>query len=168
MSLVLIGARGAGKSTAGRVLAGRVGAPFVDLDAVIEAGAGTSVARIFADRGEAWFRELEHRALLSQPLDQVAVIATGGGVVLRAENREHLAQARAVVWLRVSAETAVARTRDEEGRPALTSLAPLEEARAIARHRAGLYEQVASHHVNSDDRSLDEVCDELEHIWHAL
>jgi shikimate kinase len=168
MSLVLVGARGAGKSTAGRVLARRVGAAFVDLDAVIEAGAGTSVSRIFADRGEAWFRELEHRVFLSQPLDQATVIATGGGVVLRADNREHLAQAGAVVWLRVSPETAVARTRDEGGRPALTSLAPLEEARAVAQARAGLYEQVASHHVSSEDRSLDEVCDELEHIWHAL
>jgi shikimate kinase len=166
--LVLVGARGAGKSTVGSELARRLGIAFADLDARIEQATGASVEEIFVRGGEAEFRRLETAALAELARTGPTVIATGGGAVVRARNRALLRELGTVVWLRVSPEVAVARTAGAPGRPALTELAPLEEAWAIARQRQQWYEEVADHTLETDGRVSAEVCDELEQLWHDL
>lgn len=102
--LVLIGYRGCGKSSVGPLLAGRLGRPFRDADAELEADAGTSIRDIFAAEGEAGFRDRETATLRKLTAGEPAVIATGGGAVLRAENRDLLRASGFVVWLRAPAE----------------------------------------------------------------
>lgn len=97
--LILIGLPASGKTTVGRQLAQRLDMPFFDCDEAIEAAAGCSVPDIFARRGEAYFRELEHQTLETLCRKEGCVIATGGGAVLRAQNVRALRQNGVVVYI---------------------------------------------------------------------
>lgn len=97
-SVVLVGLSGSGKSTVARLLAPRIGLQVVDTDRAIEEAAGRSVAELFASEGEARFRDREAR-IVAAACNERAVIATGGGAVLREENRRLLRQGNLVVWL---------------------------------------------------------------------
>lgn len=90
-NIVLIGLSGCGKSTLGKRLARRLRMPLLDTDAMIAEAEGCSIPDIFAERGEPYFRDLEHAACLAASEARGAVIATGGGVILREENMETLA-----------------------------------------------------------------------------
>ncbi|OGQ83932.1 MAG: hypothetical protein A2289_26005 [Deltaproteobacteria bacterium RIFOXYA12_FULL_58_15] len=168
MSLVLVGVRGSGKSTVGAMLAERLNLEFVDLDAAVEQQAGKSITAIFADEGEPAFRALESRVLANLADDVIRVVATGGGVVVSAENRRALALVGETVWLRVSPEQAVQRVQSSTHRPKLTELPPLEEAQKIANEREPYYEEVAEAVFSTDGKSAEQVCDELEQFWHSL
>lgn len=126
-NLVLIGMPGAGKSTVGRLAAERLGRPFVDADAEIEARAGKSIPEIFAESGEAGFREVEARVIAEASKRRGIVLATGGGAVIRPENRENLRMNGFVVWLERSMSSLAL-----EGRPmtAAKGTAKLFEERA--------------------------------------
>jgi len=165
VNLVLVGVRGSGKSAAGAELARRLGLAFVDLDRAIEEAAGEPVAAIFARLGEAGFRSLESAALAGLRGVDRTVLATGGGAVIDERNRRILRDLGTVVWLRVSPESAVARTVGSRGRPALTGLSPEDEAREVARSRRAWYEEVADEVIDTDPLGLSEVCDELEQLW---
>ena len=97
--LILIGLPASGKTTVGRQLARRLDMPFFDCDEAIEAAADCSVSDIFARHGEAYFRELEHRTLETLCRKESCVIATGGGAVLREDNRLLLQRSGTVFWL---------------------------------------------------------------------
>ncbi len=168
MNLVLIGIRGAGKSTVGSLAAQRLGLAFVDIDQLVEQRTGQSVAEIFVNQGEANFRRLESEALASLRDVDRTCIATGGGVVLVEANRRLLGQLGAVFWLQVGAEQALRRTVDKQQRPPLTELSPLSETRAIAAERHELYSQLATGVIHTDQRSAQEVCDELEQLWYTF
>jgi shikimate kinase len=143
-SIVLVGFRAAGKTTIGRALAGLLHLPFTDLDAEIEARAGKSVARIFAEEGESGFRDRESAAL-REVAGRVAsgVFATGGGVVLRTENHASLERLGMVIHLSVPIAIVSRRLRHDRSRPRLTGL-PLEQELALLfAERRPLYETVA-------------------------
>jgi shikimate kinase len=154
--ILLIGFMGAGKSTVGRLLADDMGRSFVDLDASIAAAAGKSVARIFQEDGEEAFRAAEHDALMALAPLPSAVVACGGGVVLREDNRLLLRRAGTVVYLQVSAEEALARIGDVSGRPLLAgggaALAP-----ALLASREALYEACADVMVPTGGRAPSQV-----------
>ena len=99
MNLVLIGYRGTGKTTVAQQLARRLGWDWVDSDVEVELRAGTSIATIFAERGEPVFRDLETAVLKELVERERVVIAAGGGAVVRPENRLLLKKADLVVWL---------------------------------------------------------------------
>ncbi len=152
--VALVGLRGSGKSTVGRALARALGFRFRDLDRLLVARAGRSIAKVFADEGERGFRRREAAVLLG--LAELAesssapgeVWATGGGVVLAAGNRARLRRASAVVWLDVSPARAAARVAADAAsrtsRPSLTaSRSALAEMRAIAKERRPLYAAAA-------------------------
>jgi len=168
VNLVLIGVRGAGKSAVGKRLARRLGVDFVDLDALIETREGEAIADILPRLGEPAFRKLEAEALGSVRSHDGLVLATGGGVVLREESRHALRRLGQSVWMRVTPEEACRRLEGSSDRPPLTKLPPLEEARHILGLRAALYEEVADRVVETDGRTPEEVCDELEQLWHDL
>lgn len=144
--LYLIGYRGTGKSTVGRLVAARLGRPFIDLDERIEAVAGKTIAEIFAAEGEPGFRDRESAALGAASAEPPAVIATGGGIVLRPENRELLRASgwvawltapAAVLWDRIQADAATAARR-----PALAGGGPDEVTKLLA-VRMPLYRETA-------------------------
>jgi shikimate kinase len=119
-TIFLTGFMGSGKTTVGRLLAGRLGRPFIDLDLEIERREGRSVADLFAVSGEAGFRAAESKAL--QALDQGPgpVVATGGGIVLDPENRALMSRCGVRVWLRCPLDELVRRLADAGGRPLWT------------------------------------------------
>jgi len=99
-NIALIGMPGCGKSTIGRVLAQKMGRPFIDIDGQIEAAAGKKIPQIFADDGEEAFRQLETRVLAEEAKKSGMVLATGGGVVTRPENLDLLRQNSLFVYLK--------------------------------------------------------------------
>jgi shikimate kinase len=116
--IVLIGFMGAGKTTVGRMLAGKLGVPFRDSDHVIEERAGKPIRQIFADDGEPAFRALEHEIIAELLNGDDIVLALGGGAVGHDATRQLLA-AVPVVYLRVSHAEAMRRVGDDQGRPML-------------------------------------------------
>lgn len=143
MKLVLIGARGAGKTTVGRLIAERLGLPFLDTDALVEAAAGRPVPVLFAEEGEAGFRRRE-REVCASLAGAAGVIATGGGVVLDPANVAALRRGARVVWLAAPPEELAARCAGSD-RPPLTGLGALDEARTVLAAREPLYRAAADH-----------------------
>jgi len=161
-ALLLVGMMGSGKSSVGRLLAARLGFAFIDTDQCVEAAAGRSVARVFAEDGEARFRELERQVLAGLP-DQRAVVALGGGAVVAAENRALLRGKGTLVWLDAQPETLARRVGDGAGRPLLAGLDPaarIERLRDLALQRETAYRQ-AGLRVSTDQRTPAQVCDAL-------
>src|SRR5262245_722959 len=109
--IFLIGLRGSGKTTIGRAMAERLGLPFRDADADLEARSGRSIRDIFSTDGEAAFRDLEEQTLVDLIARGPAVIATGGGVVLREANRARLRAAGKVIWLTAAPDVLWQRTQ---------------------------------------------------------
>jgi shikimate kinase len=163
-ALFLIGPRGAGKSAAGAVAARRLGAAFVDVDALIESKAGRTIAEIFAADGEPAFRALERREMirLLDEADEPRVIATGGGCILDAEVRERLGRHGGVAWLRAAVEILQRRIRGSS-RPSLTGDDPAAELPRVVQQREPLYRAAAAAGLTVDtgERSVDEVAEIL-------
>ncbi len=148
--LVLVGFMGAGKTTLGRAVAERLDRPFLDLDAAIEARAGTTIPELFADRGEAGFRALEAHAIavaLASP--EPAVLSLGGGAVTTAETRE-LLQGAFVLWVGIDADLAWERVRGTNRPNAQNETA----FRALFDARQSLYAEVADARGNDVDGAL--------------
>lgn len=127
--LVLTGFMGSGKSTIGRLLARQLRWRFIDADAAIESAAGTSIARIFAERGEAWFRQLEHDTIRSLASGDQLVLALGGGAIEDERTRSLLLTnlGTRLIHLNVSLDTVLLRCRGSESvRPLLQDKDGLE------------------------------------------
>lgn len=164
--LVLIGYRGTGKTSVAQHVALALGWDWVDADVEIELRAGKSIREIFADEGEPAFRDLESLVLSVLLRRRQTVLATGGGAVLRSENREMLAHVARTgqayrVWLTASVETILARLEADaatrERRPALTNAAPADEVRKLLAEREPWYRECADLTVDTNDRSLSDV-----------
>ncbi|HLO88824.1 MAG TPA: shikimate kinase [Nostocaceae cyanobacterium] len=140
VNVYLIGMMGVGKTTVGRLLAQELGYGFLDTDEVIVKAAGKSINEIFAEDGEAAFRQLE-----SDVLDQVCAytkltIATGGGIVLRQENWSYLHHGL-IVWLDVLPELLLERLAEDNTRPLLQDPDPQSKLRSLLEQRTPLYSQ---------------------------
>ena len=153
----LAGFMAAGKTTVGRLLAARLGVPFVDLDDVVSEAAGLPVRELFAARGEAEFRRLESLALDSVG-DRAAVVATGGGTPCHSGNLGAMRGRGLVVSLAVSLDTAYQRIGDPSTRPLLAR--PREEIAELHRDRLPIYRQ-AHAVVATDGKTPDEVAGEV-------
>jgi shikimate kinase len=154
--ITLIGYRGSGKSTVARRLAEKLGCDWLDADVELERREGCTIAEFIRTRGEPAFRDAE-AAILDELLARCeGVLATGGGVVLRADNRGRLRQAgRPVVWLRVQARVARERLASDpvtlDRRPALVGTDPLAEVAAAIDAREPLYRETADLIVDVDE-----------------
>ncbi len=161
-NLVLAGFMGTGKSVIGRMVADRLGLSFVDTDAVIEARAGRTVARIFAEEGEAAFRA--HEAAICQEAAARChqVIAVGGGALLDDQTRQRVIERALVVCLICELDEIVRRVGNDPARPLFSPdpdrLAALLAARAA--HYSGL-----PHHVDTTHRTPDDVVAEVIRLW---
>jgi len=154
--VTLVGYRGSGKSTVARLLAGALRCDWHDADAALEHRQGCTIAEFIRTRGEPSFRDAEAAILRELLQDHPGVVATGGGVVLREDNRVALRQAgRPVVWLRVTADVARGRLAADpatvDRRPALTGADPIAEVAAAIEAREPLYREVADLVVEVDD-----------------
>ncbi len=127
----------------GRHLARRIGLPFKDSDHVIEQGLGCSIREYFEREGEAAFRDIEEETIHELTQQGPAVLATGGGAVLRQANRRHLHEACHVVYLRSSPDEVFRRLRHDTHRPLLQVGDPLSRLRKLHEERDGLYRETA-------------------------
>jgi shikimate kinase len=147
MRVVLVGYRGTGKTTVGRLLAEALKWPFIDTDPLIELRAHTSIAEMFARFGEPFFRDLESAVIADLAETDPAVIAVGGGAVLRPQNLPYLRANSLVVWLTASVETIYRRMAGDattaSRRPSLTGLAGLQEIRHLLEVREPYYHTAA-------------------------
>jgi shikimate kinase len=162
--LVLVGPRGAGKSSVGPLLAARLGVSFVDTDRLVEDEAGRPLPEVWAS-GE--FREREARALGKALALPAAVVAAGGGAVL-SEGFAAAARGWKVVWLDAAPEVLSERIRrDPRERPSLTGRPAAEEIGEVARSRAHLYAAVAWARVATDRLAVDAVAEEIARLVRA-
>ncbi len=164
--IALIGFRGVGKSIVGRLLARMLGWAFVDMDEKLVESMGMDIRAWVGMHGWESFRDAESKLLASlAPADGV-VVATGGGVVLRAENRVALRSAFHVVWLGASSATINLRLSGDPGtgaqRPSLTGLPPAEEVERLLRERHPLYKETADEVLETDSLTPGEAA---ERIW---
>ncbi len=149
-NIVLIGFMGCGKTTIGRILARMLGCEFVDLDQRIERKAGMPISRIFAERGESYFRLVEAAVLheLAAPGPQ-RIISTGGGIVTRRRSRTLLKQLGYVVWLQAPVEVILERTSRNRDRPLLETDDPQARIQALLDQRLPLYHAAADLEVET-------------------
>ena len=142
-NLFLVGLMGAGKTTIGRALARRLGKSFYDADHELEARTGVAIPTIFEIEGEEGFREREAQVIddLTQ-MDEI-VLATGGGAVLRKDNRDALSGRGFVIYLRAQPRDLWMRTRNDQNRPLLRTANPLARLEELYRARNPFYEDVA-------------------------
>ncbi|MDE2406939.1 MAG: shikimate kinase [Xanthomonadaceae bacterium] len=141
--ILLVGPMGSGKSTLGPALAARLGLAFLDLDAAIVAKAGISIPALFASEGEAGFRDRETQALADALQGAPAVIATGGGAVLREANRKAMQAAGTVVYLHVSPAEQLRRVSGDGNRPLLAGDAPAQRLAELQALREPWYREIA-------------------------
>lgn len=164
--LFLIGYRGSGKSTLGRSLSDLLSLPLVDTDHLVESMAGKTIATIFAEAGEAGFRDLESAAIESVANQtHPQIVSLGGGSILRESNRSLIAASGWTAWLTASPETLASRIAGDPAtqanRPALSKLGVLAEISSILEQRQPYYSQVANSTYNTDLLSLDELVNKV-------
>ena len=169
MGVVLLGYRGSGKTSVGMTLAKRRGMPFIDLDTAIVSTAGMTIREIFAMRGEAAFRDLESAELV-RAISLDAVISSGGGVILRDQNRIELNASNHVrIYLRCEPPELHRRIHHDPAtaanRPALTHLGGgIEEIQSLLAQREPLYRAVATAELDVTRLNVDEVVDQIERL----
>ena len=156
---VIVGPPGSGKTTVGTLLAQALGVSFRDTDTDIVERAGKPIPDIFVDDGEEHFRALEREAVAAALSRHDGVLALGGGAVL-AESTRQLLAGQTVVYLTVDLSTAVTRVGLDQGRP-LLAVNPRATLRFLMEQRKPLYEQVATHTVDTGGRTPQEVIDEI-------
>ncbi|MSQ46773.1 MAG: shikimate kinase [Deltaproteobacteria bacterium] len=130
---------GTGKSEVGKLLAQRLQREFVDTDTVIEQAAGQTIARIFAEKGELYFRELEKRVIRQVCDKQGIVIATGGGTIVNVDNATCLKESGTVICLTATPETIIQRVQGNNDRPLLQGEEPLTKIQSLLATRAEAY-----------------------------
>lgn len=162
-NVILIGYMGCGKSTVGKRLSFRLKMPYVDTDKMIEAKQETTIGEIFAEKGEAVFRDMETECVKSLfEHKQDYVIAVGGGLPMREENRVLLKKLGKVVYLRAKPDTIYERLKDDTTRPLLQGEDPQGKICAMIDQRGPIYETAADCIIDVDEKNFDEILDEIE------
>ena len=154
--IVLVGFMGAGKTTVGHLLSGRLGLPFTDSDHVIEQRAGRPIRQIFAEDGEPAFRALEHQVIAGLLDGPALVLALGGGATEHPGTRDRLARAQ-VVYLQVGYEQAMQRVGGDQGRPLLAR----PDLAATYQRRLPLYAELATLTVSTDGRHPEAISQDI-------
>ena len=160
-NLFLIGPMGAGKSAVGRQLARMLHLEFFDSDMEIESRTGVDIPFIFEKEGEAGFRQREARVIDDLSRKDGIVLATGGGVIMDPQNRNHLGARGFVVYLHTSVDQQLSRTRRGRHRPLLEDDDPRSVLKALMATREPLYREIADLTVDTDGRKVRAVANDI-------
>ena len=160
-NIFLIGPMGAGKSTVGRQLAASLSYRFRDSDLEIQRRTGVDIPTIFEFEGEEGFRNRERQVIEDLVAEDRIVLATGGGAVLSAENRQNLTSRGVVIYLHCSPEQQYARTSRDRNRPLIQNEDPLARLRELMLERDPIYRQVADVVVSTEKRGTASVVKEI-------
>ena len=159
-NIILTGFMGVGKTSIGTRLARDLGYTFVDTDELIEADQKTTITEIFAQKGEPYFRDVETRIIRTVLENGNQVVSTGGGAVIRDDNREAFKEAGLVVCLTARPEVIYERIKHETHRPLLKVPDPLAKIRDLLESRATFYGQ-ADLIIDTSEKSVDEAVREI-------
>ena len=165
-SIILVGMMGAGKTSVGKRLAAKLGLPFIDADAEIEAGAQLTISEIFERFGEAYFREGERKVIARLLNGGPLVLATGGGAFMNAATRDNIAKQGVSIWLKPSFDVLLARVRKKSNRPLLKTADPEQTLRRLLEERSPTY-ALADFTVELLEGSHDAVVDAILQRLHA-
>jgi shikimate kinase len=157
----LVGLMGAGKTTVGRQLAARLALPFADSDHEVERRTGVSVATVFEIEGEDGFRRRESSVIENLLSGGPIVLATGGGAVLREENRITMKGSGLVAYIAADPRTLYERTRHDRNRPLLQVSDPLQKLRELHLQRDPLYREVATVVVDGNRNNAKQIVEKL-------
>ena len=160
---------GSGKTTVGIRLSYHMRRTLVDTDKEIEKRREMEISQIFAQKGEAYFRTLETellREMIGSEHDKI--ISTGGGLPIKPENRVLLHRLGTVVYLKPSPETVYERIKGDTKRPLLQCADPLTRIRELMAERAGAYADAADVTVDVDDKSFEEIIEEIEKAYETF
>ncbi|MEW6646819.1 MAG: shikimate kinase AroK [Pseudomonadota bacterium] len=160
-NLFLVGPMGAGKTTIGRQLANVLQREFKDSDHEIVRRTGASIPLIFDIEGEDGFRKRERDVIADLTQENNLVLATGGGAVLHADNRQHLRERGVVIYLFASIDQLLKRTARDRNRPLLQTADPRAKLEELMSVRDPLYREVADMVLYTDDRSVRSVIKEI-------
>jgi len=152
-NVFVVGPMGVGKTTIGRILSKELGLKFIDVDEEIERRAGANISWIFDVEGEGRFRDRETQVLEDLTSMKNVLLSTGGGAVLRKENRKWLETRGLVIYLIADADILVKRTKNDNKRPLLRGKNVKKMIETILRERGYLYEQVSDIVIPVEDRS---------------
>ena len=162
MNVVLIGYRGAGKSTVGKIVAARLGRVLVSTDAEIVKLSGQTIPDIVEQHGWEYFRDLESNVCQELAGRNGLVIDTGGGAILRPRNVELLKETGRLFWLTASVSTITERIGHDTQRPSLTGVKSfVDEIQDVLRERTPKYQAAGDYILETDGRSASEVADEI-------
>lgn len=163
-NIVLFGFMGTGKSSTGRVIAGRLGRELIEMDAIIEAREGKTINHIFVSEGEPYFRALERDLVQELAARSSLVVSTGGGVVLNPANIEDFRRSGVLFSLMATPETVYERTRRETHRPLLATADPMKRIVELMDQRRSFYEK-ADHIIHTDGKTVEQVAEEILKIF---
>ncbi len=161
MRIVLIGPMGSGKSSIGKILAKKIDFKFIDTDKLIEIKEGIKIKEIFNSKGESYFRDLEVKVLEETLTAQIAVIATGGGIVEREKNRLLLENEKNVFFLNSSVKRQFERTKDSDKRPLLNKGDNFKTLRELYKKRLPHYENVSRYEIEMDNKTNEEIVEQI-------
>jgi shikimate kinase len=161
MNIFIVGPMGSGKTTVGKIVASELFLEFHDTDATIEKKTGVTIDWIFDIEGEKGFRKRETLILKDLVSSNSIVLATGGGIVIEAENRELLASRGTVFYLHTPLDTQISRTAKDKDRPLLKDQDPEKVLTELQESRQSFYEEVADHIINTENKSGTDVANEI-------
>jgi shikimate kinase len=172
MKIILIGYRASGKSTIGAILSKKLKIPFVDTDQIIMEETGMPIKEFVAQNGWEAFREKETKVIASVCGMNHCVVATGGGAVLAAANREMLKKSGTLIYLKTPLRDIIERLRrdahNEQTRPQFTTESLEDETMAVLRERIPVYEAIADFTVDTDGKTVRRVSEDIyQHLFNA-
>ncbi|MBS3058438.1 MAG: shikimate kinase [Candidatus Diapherotrites archaeon] len=161
MNFFLIGYRGTGKTTLGKIVAEKLGRQFVDLDDLIMEMQGKKIPEIFAKEGEAAFRNYETQALKQACGQDNQIIACGGGIIIKEENIRLLKENGTVCLLKASEEKIFERIHGDKNRPALTNKNAFDEIKHVLEQRKANYELAKDFEIDTSIESVQESAERI-------
>lgn len=156
-NVILIGPMGSGKTTIGRLLARELNRPFFDADSELEKRTGVNIPWIFDVEGEAGFRKRETSIIEKLTEKKNIILATGGGAILKEENRNFIKSRGVVIYLSVSIDSQIERTSQNQNRPLLQVEDIKKQLQKLHQIRHPLYESIADFHIATDKHSINNI-----------
>ncbi|MDR4508004.1 MAG: shikimate kinase [Candidatus Brocadiaceae bacterium] len=168
MNIILVGFRGTGKTTIGKILAQRLHKKFVDSDERIERESGKTIKDIFAENGEKYFRKVETQIIKELSLLDDVIISTGGGVILKEENVKLLKKNGIIIFLHADADILYKRIRNDsetqQNRPKLTEHGEFEEISYLIAYRWQFYDRAADFILETTHISANQAADKISYL----
>jgi len=160
-NIFLIGFMGCGKSTVAAGLSAKYGMDIVEMDQIIVEREGMSISDIFAQKGELYFRDVETQLLIEIQSENNKVVSCGGGVAMRKQNVEAMRKGGCVVLLTANPETILERVKDDNSRPLLQGNKNIDFINEMLEKRRAKYESAADIVIQTDEKRIDDICEEI-------